>query len=61
VVQKLRYKPIYITKYMSRRKADKLKGELRKDGIEFPTFEEALRQIVKDIDEWKRNQVRKGA
>ena len=59
-VSDIRYKPVYIASYVAKSQIDKLKDELKKDGIEFLTLEEVLREIVKDIDEWKKKQVEKG-
>ena len=56
----IEYKPIYIAYEVAKGQVDKLKEELKKDGIEFLTLEEALKKILRDIDDWKKTQVEKG-
>ena len=56
----IEYKPIYIAYEVAKGQVERLKEELKKDGIEFLTLEEALERILLDIDEWKRSQVEKG-
>jgi len=38
----------------------KLKEELKGHGIEFKTLKEVIEEIISDIDEWKKRQVKKG-
>jgi len=56
----IEYKPIYIAYEVAKGQVDKLKEELKKDGIEFLTLEEAIEKILHDIDDWKKAQVEKG-
>ena len=59
-VVSVKYRPIYIASYVAKKQINKLKKELKKDSIEFLTLEEVLKNIVLDIDEWKRKQIEKG-
>ena len=56
-VSEIKYQPIYIASYVTKKQANKLKEELSKIGIKFLTLEEVLKEIIRDIDEWKRIQV----
>lgn len=56
----MNYRPVYVASYVAKKQVDKLKNELRKDGIEFLTFEKFIRRIVELIDKWKEDQVKRG-
>jgi hypothetical protein len=59
-VSNIEYKPIYVASYVAEKQTNILKEGLKKEGIEFLTLEEVLKEIIHDIDEWKRKQVEKG-
>ena len=59
-VSDVNYRPIYIASYVAKGQVNRLKKELEKNGIKFLTLEEVLRVIVRDIDEWKVKQIKKG-
>ena len=46
---------------MAKKQVSQLKKELEKDDIEFLALKEILRAIIRDIDEWKVKQIKKGS
>jgi len=54
----IEYKRVFIASEACR--VDKLKEELKGHGIEFKTLKEVIEEIISDIDEWKKRQVKKG-
>jgi hypothetical protein len=54
----IEYKRVFIASEACR--VDKLKEELKEHGIEFKTLKEVIEEIISDIDEWKKRQVKKG-
>jgi hypothetical protein len=52
------YKRVFIAS--EARQVNKLKEELKGHGIEFKTLREVVEEIISDIDEWKKRQVKKG-
>ena len=57
-VSGIEYKRVFIAS--EARQVDKLKEELKGHGIEFKTLREVIDEIISDIDEWKKRQVKKG-
>jgi hypothetical protein len=53
----IEYKRVFIAS--EARQVDKLKEELKGHGIEFKTLKEVVEEIISDIDEWKKRQVKK--
>jgi len=56
----IEYKPLYVATYVAEKQVVMLKEGLKREGIEFLTLEEVLREIPDEIEEWKRRQVEKG-
>ena len=56
----IKYRRIYIASYVAKSNINKLKNDLKKEGIEFMTLERILKEIIKDIDEWKKRQAERG-
>jgi hypothetical protein len=54
----IEYKRVFIAS--EARQVNKLKEELKGHGIEFKTLREVIEEIISDIDEWKKRQVKKG-
>jgi methionine aminopeptidase len=57
---KIEYKPIYIANYVAKKQVNMLKERLKREGIEFLTLEEVLREIIHEIGVWKKRLVEKG-
>lgn len=55
----INYKPLYVGSYVPKKQTTKLKNTLKKDNISFLTLEEVFKEIIKDIDQWKKDQVKK--
>jgi hypothetical protein len=54
----IEYKRVFIAS--EARQVNKLKEELKGHSIEFKTLREVIEEIISDIDEWKKRQVKKG-
>jgi|GEM_PF-966205 len=54
------YKPLYVASYVAEKQIGMLREGVKKEGIEFLTLKEVLREIPSGIEEWKRRQVGKG-
>lgn len=54
------YKPLYVASKVRKKQLSNLKELLGKDGIDFLTLKEVLKEVLKDIKKWKDEQVKRG-
>ena len=59
-VSRIEYKRVFVVDGVAKGQVSRLREELGKYGIEFKTIREVLREVIHDVDEWKRRQVEKG-
>jgi Zn-finger domain-containing protein len=59
-VSRIEYKRVFVASEVAKGQVGRLKEELSKYGIEFKTLGEVVREVMHDVDEWKRRQMEKG-